>query len=107
MIWRLILYHTTLILRHVPLDSINPSFAIGQFYCRDKDDFDDFCDLASKLADQSKGAPLFIVTQTGNKPKTRSHYDIESDSAHIQRDGSFDVENNAEGCTQEDDWQLL
>ncbi|XP_057486720.1 cysteine protease ATG4-like isoform X2 [Actinidia eriantha] len=98
-------YHCN-ILRHVPLDSIDPSLALG-FYCRDKDDFDDFCDRASKLADQSKGAPLFTVTQIRNMPKTASHYDRESYSAQIQQDGSFDAENNAEGCTQEDDWQLL
>ncbi|GFS40095.1 peptidase family C54 protein [Actinidia rufa] len=99
-------YHCN-ILRHVPLDSIDPSLALG-FYCRDKDDFDDFCDRASKLADQSKGAPLFTVTQIRNMPKTAaSHYDRESDSAQIQQDWSFDAENNAEDCTQEDDWQLL
>ena len=71
------------------------------------DDFDDFCDSASELADQSKGAPLFTVTQIRNMPKTASHYDRESDSAQLQQDGSFDAENNAEVCTQEDDWQLL
>ncbi|PSS17527.1 Cysteine protease [Actinidia chinensis var. chinensis] len=98
-------YHCN-ILRHVPLDSIDPSLALG-FYCRDKDDFDDFCDSASELADQSKGAPLFTVTQIRNMPKTASHYDRESDSAQLQQDGSFDAENNAEVCTQEDDWQLL
>ena len=71
------------------------------------DDFDDFCDRASKLADQSKGAPLFTVTQIRNTSKMANHYDRESDSAQIQQDGSFDAENNAEVCTQEDDWQLL
>ncbi|KAL7000896.1 Cysteine protease atg4 [Sarracenia purpurea var. burkii] len=100
-------YHCN-VLRHVSLDSIDPSLAIG-FYCRDKDDFNDFCDRASKLADQSKGAPLFTVTRTRNIPKAAAHYDILSDGDQIQEDGSFDVVtgNNADFCTQEDDWQLL
>ncbi|KAG5532109.1 hypothetical protein RHGRI_026654 [Rhododendron griersonianum] len=100
-------YHTN-ILRRVPLDSIDPSLAIG-FYCKDKDDFDDFCNRASKLADLSKGAPLFTVTQARNISKASGNYEMSSDGGRIQQDGCSDVMpgNDAEDCTQEDDWQLL
>ncbi|CAL5363156.1 unnamed protein product [Camellia sinensis] len=98
------------VVRHVPLDSVDSSLAIG-FYCRDKDDFDDFCNRASKLADESKGAPLFTVTHTRNPARAADHYDMLSDTNRNQRDESFDIVhgNNAEGGTQEDncDWQLL
>ncbi|KAI8003278.1 Cysteine protease ATG4 [Camellia lanceoleosa] len=99
-------YHCNVV-RHVPLDSIDSSLAIG-FYCRDKDDF---CYRASKLADESKGAPLFTVTHTRNPPRTAEHYDMLSDTGQNQLDKSFDIvhDNNAGGGTQEDDcdWQLL
>ncbi|GMP21933.1 hypothetical protein CsSME_00000142 [Camellia sinensis var. sinensis] len=102
-------YHCNVV-RHVPLDSVDSSLAIG-FYCRDKDDFDDFCNRASKLADESKGAPLFTVTHTRNPARAADHYDMLSDTNRNQRDESFDIVhgNNAEGGTQEDDcdWQLL
>ncbi|GMP21923.1 hypothetical protein CsSME_00000136 [Camellia sinensis var. sinensis] len=102
-------YHCNVV-RHVPLDSVDSSLAIG-FYCRDKDDFDDFCNRASKLADGSKGAPLFTVTHTRNPPRAADHYDMLSDTSRNQQDESFDIVhgNNAEGGTQEDDcdWQLL
>lgn len=100
-------YHCN-ILRHVPLDSIDSSLAIG-FYCRDKDDFDDFCNRASKLADQSKGAPLFTVTQAREISKATGNYEMLSDGGRIQQDGSSDIMsgNDAEDCTQEDDWQFL
>ncbi|KAF7132348.1 hypothetical protein RHSIM_Rhsim09G0091900 [Rhododendron simsii] len=100
-------YHSN-ILRRVPLDSIDPSLAIG-FYCKDKDDFDDFCNRASKLADLSKGAPLFTVTQARNISKASSNYEMLSDGGQIQQDGCSDVMpgNDAEDCTQEDDWQFL
>ncbi|GAA0187130.1 cysteine protease [Lithospermum erythrorhizon] len=54
-------YHCNII-RQFPLDSIDPSLAIG-FYCRDKNDFADFCSRALELADQSDGAPLFTITR--------------------------------------------
>ncbi|XAR72207.1 hypothetical protein NMG60_11018772 [Bertholletia excelsa] len=92
-------YHCNIV-RHISFDSIDPSLAIG-FYCRDKDDFDDFCERASKLADHSNGAPLFTVTQSRNTSRPAARHDIQDDS--------FDevAGSNAEGSTQEDDWQLL
>ncbi|KAL7252506.1 hypothetical protein ACSBR1_007134 [Camellia fascicularis] len=71
----------------------------------------DFCNRASKLADESKGAPLFTVTHTRNPPRAAEHYDMLSETGQNQQDDSFDIvhNNNAEGRTQEDDcdWQLL
>ncbi|PWA54324.1 cysteine protease ATG4B [Artemisia annua] len=90
-------YHCNVI-RQIPLESIDPSLAIG-FYCRDKDDFDDFCLRASELAAESNGAPLFTVTQTRN-------LSISSSSSRAQDTDTFDVPDDAEGSAQ-DDWQLL
>ncbi|KAI5341533.1 hypothetical protein L3X38_009408 [Prunus dulcis] len=100
-------YHCNVI-RHIPLDSIDPSLAIG-FYCRDRDDFDDFCFRASKLADGSNGAPLFTVTQTHNFPKPVNHSDVLDDSGGVQNDDSFVAPpiSDADGSAHEDDWQLL
>ncbi|KAK2980753.1 hypothetical protein RJ640_015672 [Escallonia rubra] len=93
-------YHCNVV-RQIPLDSIDPSLSIG-FYCRDKDDFDDFCSRASELADQSDGAPLFTVTQIRNSPKPAG------DSVGVQEDDSFDVVPSGDGeGAHEDDWQLL
>ncbi|KAJ7961980.1 Cysteine protease [Quillaja saponaria] len=80
-------YHCNVI-RHIPLDSIDPSLAIG-FYCRDKDDFDDFCFRASKLADESNGAPLFTVAQATTLSKPVGHNDVLGDTAGLQEDDSF------------------
>ncbi|KAF8110768.1 hypothetical protein N665_0079s0082 [Sinapis alba] len=86
-------YHCNAV-RYVPLDSLDPSLALG-FYCRNKDDFDDFCMRATKLAGDSNGAPLFTVT--------RSH-----------RTGDCGIaETNTVTCTEisgeehGDEWQLL
>ncbi|KAJ7950736.1 Cysteine protease [Quillaja saponaria] len=102
-------YHCNVI-RHIPLDSIDPSLAIG-FYCRDKDDFDDFCFRASKLADESNGAPLFTVAQAKSLSLSNpvGDSDVLGEAARFQEDDSFAVEptNYAGGCTNEDDWQLL
>ncbi|KAJ9554395.1 hypothetical protein OSB04_018440 [Centaurea solstitialis] len=87
-------YHCNVV-RQIPLESIDPSLAIG-FYCRDKEDFDDFCLRASELAAESNGAPLFTVTETRNS----------SSSSRSQEADSFDADENAEGSAQ-DDWQLL
>ncbi|KAK3043082.1 hypothetical protein RJ639_001197 [Escallonia herrerae] len=93
-------YHCNVV-RQVPLDSIDPSLSIG-FYCRDKDDFDDFCSRAAELADQSDGAPLFTVTQIRNSPKPTS------DSVGVPEDDSFDVVPSGDGeGAHEDEWQLL
>ncbi|CBI33041.3 unnamed protein product, partial [Vitis vinifera] len=102
-------YHCNII-RHICLDSIDPSLAIG-FYCRDKDDFDDFCIRASKLADKSNGAPLFTVAHIHSLPKPISCSDGMDDCSGFREDDSFDVVSNkgAEGYEHEheDDWQLL
>nr|XP_043614944.1 cysteine protease ATG4-like isoform X2 [Erigeron canadensis] len=90
-------YHCNVI-RQIPLESIDPSLAIG-FYCQDKGDFDDFCSRASELAEKSDGAPLFTVTQTRQSPKSCS-------TSRAQEADSFDVPDDAEGSAQ-DDWQLL
>ncbi|MED6192408.1 Cysteine protease atg4, variant 2 [Stylosanthes scabra] len=95
-------YHSNVI-RHIPLDSIDPSLAIG-FYCRDKDDFDDFCSHASKLAEESNGAPLFTVAQS---QRFSSQTTSAPGNPGFQDDDSIamDVANEAEN--NEDDWQLL
>ncbi|XP_009354662.2 cysteine protease ATG4 isoform X1 [Pyrus x bretschneideri] len=100
-------YHCNVI-RHIPLDLIDPSLAIG-FYCRDRDDFNDFCFRASKLADESNGAPLFTVTQTHSFPRPVNHSDALGDSGAVENDDPFSVlpMSDADGSAQEDDWQLL
>ncbi|KAJ6377617.1 hypothetical protein OIU78_027948 [Salix suchowensis] len=92
-------YHCDVV-RHIPLELIDSSLAIG-FYCRDKDDFDDFCSMASKLADESNGAPLFTVAN--------SYISSKRDNSEVRDDDSLGVMtmNDAEGCSNEDDWQLL
>ncbi|XP_068329416.1 cysteine protease ATG4-like isoform X3 [Pyrus communis] len=99
-------YHCNVI-RHIPLELIDPSLAIG-FYCRDRDDLNDFCFRASKLADESNGAPLFTVTQTHSFPRPVNHSDALGDGA-VENDDSFSVlpMSDADGSAQEDDWQLL
>lgn len=79
-------------LRYVPLESLDPSLALG-FYCRDKCDFDDLCLRASKLAEESKGAPLFTVTQSHSLVTHHSSCEF--------------VEDDTEEEREEDDWQLL
>ncbi|KAI7749948.1 hypothetical protein M8C21_029366 [Ambrosia artemisiifolia] len=90
-------YHCNVI-RQIPLESIDPSLAIG-FYCRDKDDFDDFCSRASELAAESNGAPLFTITQARNSPKS-------SGSSRTHEADSFDAAEDDEDAAK-DDWQLL
>ncbi|WZY91687.1 cysteine protease ATG4a isoform X1 [Brassica napus] len=84
-------YHCN-VLRYVPLESLDPSLALG-FYCRDKADFDDLCHRASTLAEESKGAPLFTVTQTHSLVNHHSSCEF--------------VEDREEEHGEEDDWQLL
>lgn len=99
-------FHSNVV-RHIPLESIDPSLAIG-FYCRDKDDFDDFCARASKLADESNGAPLFTVTKSRNSSKTASQCDMTSGAGDIRADDSYDMLHpDNDGAVQEDEWQLL
>lgn len=99
-------YHCSVV-RHIPLESIDPSLAIG-FYCRNRDDFDDFCGRASKLAEESNGAPLFTVTHCRKSRKAASQCDFASSGSQPQVDDSYDMlhSSNAENV-QEDDWQLL
>ncbi|KAH1072019.1 hypothetical protein J1N35_024347 [Gossypium stocksii] len=100
-------YHCNII-RYIPLDSLDPSLAIG-FFCRDKDDFDDFCFRASKLADESNGAPLFTVAQTHGVFKPINHGDTMADADGDGMDGSIGVlpTGDVDGNSHEDDWQLL
>nr|XP_043639681.1 cysteine protease ATG4-like [Erigeron canadensis] len=90
-------YHCSVI-RQIPLESIDPSLAIG-FYCQDKGDFDDFCSRATELTEKSDGAPLFTVTHTRDSPRSSS-------ISGAQEADSFDVPDDTEGTAQ-DDWQLL
>lgn len=70
------------------------------------DDFDDFCSRASKLAEESNGAPLFTVTETlssrnnsNSMSKTVSYDDPYEEDYH---------EDEPAGPTEgEDEWQLL
>ncbi|CAI0541019.1 unnamed protein product [Linum tenue] len=85
-------YHSNVI-RHIPLESIDPSLAIG-FYCRDKDDFDEFCSLASKLAEESNGAPLFTVAH--------SHQ-----NTFVSSCDAYQEDDDADDGHGGDEWQLL
>ncbi|URE15651.1 hypothetical protein MUK42_12211 [Musa troglodytarum] len=88
-------YHCSTV-RHVPLDMIDPSLAIG-FYCRDKDDFEDLCSRASKLADKSNGAPLFTVAQNLQPAKPVPYYDLLA----------VDTFTDTDDRVHEDEWQIL
>ncbi|TYH36875.1 hypothetical protein ES332_D12G002000v1 [Gossypium tomentosum] len=100
-------YHCNII-RYIPLDSLDPSLAIG-FFCRDKDDFDDFCFRASKLADESTGAPLFTVARTHSVFKPINHGDTMADAGGDRMDDSVGVlpTGDVDGNSHEDDWQFL
>ncbi|CAJ2651591.1 unnamed protein product [Trifolium pratense] len=98
-------YHCN-ISRHMPLDSIDPSLAIG-FYCRDKDDFDDFCSQASKLAEESNGAPLFTVAQSRSLPMQVTSNSVSSDNTRFEEDDSLGMNLVNDAGTNEDDWQFL
>ena len=79
------------------------------FYCCSSDDFEEFCHLASKLADDSQGAPLFTVAQSHNLPKQVNHGNVLKDDSEVQDDNYCGVMpvNDAEGGAQEDEWQLI
>ncbi|RDX79044.1 Cysteine protease ATG4 [Mucuna pruriens] len=98
-------YHCN-VMRHIPLDSIDPSLAIG-FYCRDKDDFDDFCSQASKLAEESNGAPLFTVAQSRSFSKQVTSNDVSGANTGFQEDDFLGTDRVNDSGTNEDDWQLL
>ncbi|KZV14556.1 hypothetical protein F511_42612 [Dorcoceras hygrometricum] len=102
-------YHCNIV-RHMPLDSIDSSLAIG-FYCKDKRDFDDFCSRASELMDHSNGAPLFTISETRLSPKPSGHqntsiyHTFEAGELDFVNELTSDIPENI--CSQEDDWQLL
>ncbi|XP_072973282.1 cysteine protease ATG4B-like isoform X1 [Typha angustifolia] len=104
-------YHCSIV-RHLPLDQIDPSLAIG-FYCHDKGDFEDFCTRASELGEKANGAPLFTVAQSLLPAKPIYHQDPLADnigdSSNSGIGESFGVENyNDIGShTGEDEWQIL
>ncbi|KAG6534203.1 hypothetical protein ZIOFF_008088 [Zingiber officinale] len=98
-------YHCSTV-RHLSLDMIDPSLAIG-FYCRDKGDFEDFCSRATQLADKSGGAPLFTVAQNLPHSKPILHNDCSALGADINSSDDFYSENLINDQTQEDEWQIL
>lgn len=100
-------YHCNTV-RHFPLDSIDPSLAIG-FYCRDKSDFDDFCIRASELVDQSNGAPLFTITETRSSATSVEYNDRLTSDTGVPELDSFDAvaPGESDGSRPEDEWQLL
>ncbi|XP_015692368.1 cysteine protease ATG4B [Oryza brachyantha] len=99
-------YHCST-MRDLALDLIDPSLAIG-FYCRDKDDFDDFCSRASELVDKANGAPLFTVVQSVQPSKQMYNQD---DVLGSSGDGMVDNINvgdlDGSGGTGEEEWQIL
>ncbi|KAK1309753.1 Cysteine protease ATG4B [Acorus calamus] len=103
-------YHCNVV-RQLPLDTIDPSLAIG-FYCRDRDDFERFCARASELADKSGGAPLFTVAQS-LKPAKPVHKDIivdnsgEGGNSGIKNASELDNSSSYDHVSLDDDWQLL
>ncbi|KAL0350374.1 UNVERIFIED_CONTAM: Cysteine protease ATG4 [Sesamum radiatum] len=101
-------YHCNVV-RHMPLESIDSSLAIG-FYCRNKSDFDDFCSRASELIDQSNGAPLFTIAESHSSPNPASYRSTAKDDAICSED--FDPVDKlptggSDNFTQDDEWQLL
>ncbi|KAK7295258.1 hypothetical protein RJT34_18164 [Clitoria ternatea] len=97
-------YHCNVV-RHMPLDAIDPSLAIG-FYCRNKDDFDDFCSRASKLVEESNGAPLFTVAESRSFSKQVTG-NVSGENTGFQEDESLGKDVANDTGTHEDDWQLL
>uniref|UniRef100_A0ACD5Z3N5 Uncharacterized protein n=1 Tax=Avena sativa TaxID=4498 RepID=A0ACD5Z3N5_AVESA len=100
-------YHCSTV-RDMALDLIDPSLAIG-FYCRDKDDFNDFCSRASELAVNANGAPLFTVVQSVQPSKQRyDQHDGSGCSGEGVDDSMMGVEDlDGSGETGEDEWQIL
>ncbi|MCL7025148.1 hypothetical protein MKW94_018042 [Papaver nudicaule] len=101
-------YHCSVV-RNLPLDMIDPSLAIG-FYCRDKDDFDDFCARASKLAEESGGAPLFTITESRSLPREVQNRDVSVEHGLQREDGDnleMEIMSDLEDHSQGDEWQLL
>ncbi|RAL39956.1 hypothetical protein DM860_008096 [Cuscuta australis] len=99
-------YHCNVV-SHLPLDSIDPSLAIG-FYCKDRNDFDDLCSRSTELAEKSNGAPLFTIAETRNPSKLVEYENKPSHDVETEGFDSFDAipTGESENCKQ-DDWQLL
>ncbi|GJN26001.1 hypothetical protein PR202_gb13893 [Eleusine coracana subsp. coracana] len=96
-------YHCSIV-RDMALDQIDPSLAIG-FYCRDKDEFDDFCSRASELAEKANGAPLFTVVQSIQP--SRQMYNQEEGCGSCG-DGMVNNDDlDGSGETGEEEWQIL
>lgn len=55
-------YHCSHV-RRMPLSAMDPSLALG-FYCRDQEDFKDFCERAVELERQGNGAAMFTIVQS-------------------------------------------
>ncbi|WVZ87726.1 hypothetical protein U9M48_034321 [Paspalum notatum var. saurae] len=96
-------YHCSVV-RDLALDQIDPSLAIG-FYCRDKDDFDDFCSRASELVEKANGAPLFTVVQSIEPSKQMYKQDDGLGCSTSSMANKDDLDGSGE--TGEEEWQIL
>ncbi|AQK47329.1 cysteine protease ATG4B isoform X1 [Zea mays] len=97
-------YHCSVV-RDLALEQIDPSLAIG-FYCRDKDDFDDFCSRASELAEKANGAPLFTVMQSVQPSKQMYKQDdgLCCCSGSSMANEDYDLDASGEAG---EEWQIL
>ncbi|WOL13340.1 cysteine protease ATG4B isoform X1 [Canna indica] len=99
-------YHCSMV-RHLPLDTIDPSLAIG-FYCRDKEDFEDLCTRASKLAEKSNGAPLFTVVHHLQPAKPIPYHDsFQVGAGYNNGVNAEDFDGIGDHVDHEDEWQLI
>jgi len=96
-------YHCSVV-RDLALDQIDPSLAIG-FYCRDKDDFDDFCSRASELVEKANGAPLFTVVQSIEPSKQIYNQDVGLGCSGSSM--ANDDDPDGFGKAGEEEWQIL
>jgi len=94
-------YHCSVV-RDLALEQIDPSLAIG-FYCRDKDDFDDFCSRASELAEKANGAPLFTVVQSIEPLKQM----YKQDDGLGCSGSSMGNDDDLDGSGEAEEWQIL
>ncbi|CAH9134652.1 unnamed protein product [Cuscuta epithymum] len=94
-------YHCNVV-RHLPLDSIDPSLAIG-FFCKDKSDFDDLCLRSSELAEKSNGAPLFTIAKTRHPSNIVEYQNTGAEGLDAFDAISADESENS----KQDEWQLL
>eukprot|EP00250_Pteridium_aquilinum_P006376 c16316_g2_i1 orf=1045-1908(+) len=92
-------YHCSNV-RRMALSAIDPSLALG-FYCRDQEDFEDFCERAVKLERQGNGAPMFTVVQSSKgEQSVEGNYTITC--AH-----KVPAPLNADVNSSEEGWQML